>query len=253
MLVVSIVGLLSILTRPVTSAETAIDMPDLFLSRLENQVTPLWVSATAATTSNGDVRWDLLGEGCHTTYEILRSQDAKGYTSGRLEDGCVQWGPRFRDRIGVPRDTFNQLVESCTDILKGTIVAIDQGFYRGDPSSLLKVRAESFIKNRTVASDAGFVYICYPYAKFAIGETKFCKADERFEYRPRVGDTVIAFQFDEPLDVDRLLLDPDPESLSFENVEGRSDVPESIKRLLSRPLRGLPELEQELRRLTQQQ
>jgi hypothetical protein len=100
----------------------------------------------------------------------------------------------------------------------GRIEGISQGFFDGLPSSLLRVKVtEAFRSSKEVAKEE--VLIPYPFARFKVGVSTFCGGSATL-YQPAIGDQVLVFIYDPPLDAARTLVYPRSPELFFQTAGG---------------------------------
>ena len=203
------------------------DLPDVIFAKANGS--PFWVSADAATSTSQDIRWDILGEEARLTYEGVRTSrplikltdpgkpaeydlDYSGALTHWIEYGAT-YARHFNEPLG---RTLQEGAEDGRAQLRGEIVGIEPGFYRGEPSSLLEVKITRRLraKNKFAAND--LFYIAYPFARFSIGSINFCKQDSNFPFRPAVGDRILFFPFYEASDAEGRLITLGPQQMIFE-------------------------------------
>lgn len=207
----------------------------------EDPQPPVWVSAEAATTPDGQINWDLLGESAHQNYlGVLRmtppllakppgDQSAPQYdpNSSGLRPDCVYYGASYYDSPGHPSDrTLDDVFRNARTIARGRIVALTPGFYLGEPSTLLTVEIERTFRAPAERFQSDVLHVIYPYARFSIGGVSFCKGDTEFPYRPQVGDRSLVMPFRMPRDKGGSLFLAGPRELIFETGGGRLVLPQ---------------------------
>jgi len=126
-----------------------------------------------------------------------------------------------------PNRSLSDLAEQALAIYSGRIEGISQGFFSGLPSSLLRVKVtKAFRSSALVASDE--VLIPYPFAHFKIGPSTFCGGFHGM-FEPAVGDRVLVFIYDPPVDAAQTLVYPRSPELFFQTSAGRLIVPRELK------------------------
>lgn len=224
---ITILAALSVVASGRVPPAAGADLPGVIFAKANGS--PFWVSADTATSASRDIRWDILGEEARLTYEGVRNSKpmlkltAPGQPpeydldySGALPD-CIHYGATFENHFNAPSDrTLQEVARNARAQLRGEIIGIESGFYRGEPSSLLEVKITRRLraKNKFAAND--LFYIAYPYARFSIGSINFCKQDSNFPFRPAVGDQILFFPFYEALDAEGRLITLGPQQMIFE-------------------------------------
>jgi hypothetical protein len=205
------------------------------------RVDPLWISAKAAASEKGDVRWELFSpsdqdhlrsfladsERLRKEAQSSQGQQASGKRGTELECPLVL-ATLDEDRIEPkPNHSLSDLSEQALAIYSGRIEGISQGFFSGLPSSLLQVKVtEAFRSSDLVASDE--VLIPYPFARFKIGSSTFCGGPESM-FQPAVGNRVLVFIYDPARNAAQTLVHPRSPELFFQTAAGRLIVPQLLK------------------------
>lgn len=232
-------GLL-LLGIPVGSALAGGDVPGVIYMKTGPRTDPLWVSAEAATSEKGAVRWELFSSSDQdnlrrflASSERLRreakssqGQQADGKLGADLE--CPLTIASEEGRIDPkPNRSFSDLAEQALAIYSGRIERISQGFFSGIPSSLLQVKVtKAFRSSDQVASDE--ILIPYPFAHFKIGPSTFCGGFHGI-FEPAVGDRVLIFIYDPPTNAAQTLVYPQSPELFFQTSAGRLIIPRELK------------------------
>lgn len=232
---------------------------------------PLWVSAEAATTAEGEVDWALLGETARSVYESVveqpplpidfvgRMPEVSGVFYDTSPDGEItswlRYGPGSHEAPGGHLETLRQVVETATGIFLGEVVDLEEGFFLGDVGSLLRVRTERVVlsSDEHRASDEFFLF--WPEARFSIGDLHFWKENPVYPERPATGSRVLVVADRRvPFDAARKLILPRAEGVFVEPAEGglriseRTAVPSG-----SRAPSTLEEVVAELQQLVEEQ
>ena len=236
-------------------ASADLSAPPIIYTKSQN---PIWVSAEAAKSASGEINWGVLGEEAHRIYEgVLNSKPPLKLTepgksteydldfSGVLPD-CVHYGAAFEDHFNPPSDrTLQDVAKNARAILSGEIVGIDQGFYRGEPNSLLEVKVTHRVRASEKLASNDVFYVVFPFARFTMGGVTFCKQDSSFPYRPAIGDRILFFPFYESPDAAGQLLYLGPQQMIFEKRGDGLVLPARFKGNES-GYQGISELERSL-------
>jgi hypothetical protein len=233
-------GLLLLLTLPAGLALASGDVPGVIYMKAGPRVEPLWISAEAAS-EKGEVRWELfspydqdhlrsfLADSERRRREVESSPECQaGETRGTELECPLVLATLDEDRIDPkPNHSFSDLTEQALAIYSGRIEGISQGFFSGLPSSLLQVKVtEAFRSSDLVASDE--ILIPYPLARFKIGSSTFCGGFYRM-FEPAVGDRVLVFIYDPPVDDAKTLVYPRSPELFFQASAGRLIISKLLK------------------------
>ena len=143
------------------------------------------------------------------------------------------------------------MLRSAKGIFLGRIDSITPGFFFASPGSLLEL-----VDVRTIRGSLEYgtvqdrVWIRHPYAHFRTGALEFCSETQKETHVPTVGEQMIVFTFDAPLDHLGTLVWATLRDVVFESERGL-DVPEVL-----RPLAGnatsLPAMADRLREMLMQ-
>lgn len=207
---------------------------------------PVWVSAGAAS-ADGALRLDMFGDASrrnleeqvrhiaearktapppdHTPRDLQPVMERAPYLSEEL---CLSSSIVF-SHPQVPRDSFEALVRHARDIVGGRVVAIDQGFVNGLPSSMLEVELDTVLRSSGDFAASRTLYVVHPYAVFRIGNTAFCRKEPAYPYRPQIGDRVLLFPASAPIDAHDMLVWPEAEEVVAEKPEGGLVVGRSLQ------------------------
>ena len=126
------------------------------------------------------------------------------------------------------RDDFESLVKYSLDVIEGKVVEITQGFFGGNPGSLLKVDIAGSHRKSGAYAPLSSIYVAYRYAVFTVGSNFYCYKDPRFNYRPRIGDRVFLFPSQEPRDRHARLIIPEREEIIAQRTDGSFFAEEEI-------------------------
>jgi len=180
-------SLLLLLTFPTGLALACGDVPGVIYMKAGPRTEPLWISAEAATSKKGDVRWELFSSFDQDNLrrfladsERLRKEakSSQGHQAGGKSGADLECPLTLVSEEGridpKPNRSFSDLTEQALAIYSGRIEGISQGFFSGIPSSLLQVKVtEAFRPSDRVASEE--VLIQYPFAHFRIGSFDFLR------------------------------------------------------------------------------
>lgn len=255
-----------------TSAEAlAGDLPETLTNRDPSAQGYLWISARAAATPDGELRWRLFGdsdrsllrhEGQSLDRALRRvagsslsqtpqpsalqpaAERAPYLDKALCSRSTVLFSHRRDDK---PRDTWEDLRRYARAIFSGRVIAIDQGFQGGLPMSLLEVEVDQVVRSSDDYAHTGTFYVAYPYAVFTVGNQVFCRDEPKFEYRPQVGDRVVLFPSHLPRDRHAQMLDLEPSEILAQKPSGSVFLAEVLRS--EEALQGLDDLEALLQRL----
>lgn len=217
-------------------AERPVDrIPPVIASEPGRGGRPVWVSAVAAS-ADGRLRMELFGDGSRRNLEeqvrhiaearespcapqvgvdeLLPVMERAPYLS---EDLCVS-SSIVLSHPEASRDSFEALVRHARDIVGGRVVAVDQGFVNGLPSSLFEVELDTVLRTSGELEASDSLYVVYPYAVFRIGDSIFCREEPRYPYRPQIDDRVLLFPASAPIDEHHMLVWPEPEEVVAEKA-----------------------------------
>ena len=178
---------------------------------------PVWVAAEAAATPNKELNWSLF-----TPSEAETLNQAKS----SAECSTVFEAPVVERPNPKPNQTFKDLKDNAMGVYSGHVVNVIQGFFDGLPASLLHVEVENRLRSAKSVHQ-GELWVVYPYARFQIGDVKFCTGVESMD-RPAMGDRILVFVYGPPLDAGRKLIVPEPQEIFFEKSEGGLRLPKEL-------------------------
>ena len=236
------------LTSGGTSARVhVITPPQVMQSSVARATAPIWVSAEAAATEQGQLRSEAFEA---RYYDALQRYAARAAERRRMREtsaapassGCESYvGERpndWPDRKSP--STIDDLVRSSNAIYEGKVSAIVPGFFDGQPSSLLRVEVANALKSSAAYDPAAGLYVPYPAANFTIGNTRFCARPMHSNHEPRVGDRVLIFALHPPADDRGRLLHIESGDLLFESADGKLSIPNRFRNDITvRELRSL--------------
>lgn len=244
---VSAIAVLLCLTSGGTSARVQVITPPVIQSSVERATAPIWVSADAATTQQGQLRsevfetryYEALQRYAERTAERRRMRET---TAAPASNGCESYvGERPNDwPDGKSPSTLDELVRSSNAIYEGKVSAIVPGFFDGQPSSLLRVEVTNALKSSPAYDPAAGLYVPYAAANFTIGTTRFCARPMYSDHEPRLGDRVLIFALHPPADDRGRLLHIESGDLLFASADGKLSIPKRFRNDLTvRELRSL--------------
>jgi hypothetical protein len=150
---------------------------------------PAWVRADEVLTPSGEFNASLFSPG------------ARSIIQGRLQlpprDGCIWWGQEDEEegvQVGPDKPARKNLATTARIagwVFRAKVTARALGFNGSTPGTLLEVLPEETFKGPRDRN--GIHYIFFPVGTFWIGETKICKADERYPTLPEIGEHVVLF------------------------------------------------------------
>lgn len=239
-------------------------IPPILLGDAAQGGSPVWVAAEAAAV-NGQLRMEIFGDASRRNVQeeinaIARARERRPSdrpAAGQLlpamarapylSESLCESSTIIFDHPDVPRNSFEALHQYARDIVVGRIVAIDQGFVSGTPSSLLKVEIESVLRSSGDFAASRSLYVVYPYAVFRIGTTTFCRKEPAAPYRPQIEDRVLLLPASMPIDEHDLLAWPEPEEVIAEKTGSELVVARSLQE--QEPFTNLGSLDELIERL----
>ena len=219
--------ILSVVTAPSMGAQ----IPGTIEVQISNRLEPMWQSAKAVSTREGEVDWRRFSDDSRRELQEMAAENRKSAlragkaieTPGEVVCENVFGVPHTERIVPKPNRSLRDLVTHSEAILRGHIVDIEAGFIDGLPSSLLQIEVDEEPRTAPGVAAGGPVYLAYPFARFRVGETSFCTGIET-SYQPQIGDGVFLFLYERPLDEESVLLIPELEEMFFE-VDGQLVLP----------------------------
>jgi hypothetical protein len=199
---------------------------------------PVWVSRQAATADDGRVDWQLLGVEAWEAFSHLEAQptitiamaladpEMSAVVETVAEDGVskVRWhkygagafdlGHHWGHHRGHPSGEHL----STGSATLGTVLAVGQGFFRGEVGSLATVRIDRALRTEN-GPPTDLVYVYYPAARFSIGDVNFWKEPVGTLAVPGPGDR-IEVATDRPAAAAGPVFWPHQKSLTLERASG---------------------------------
>lgn len=189
---------------------------------------PIWISAEAVRTAENGVRWDLFKSADRGALQrhaqTQRKSRAASGASTESAAGCSEYfaGYEITRTDAKPSATFDDLVQQSEGIYRGTVTAIQPGFFKGFPGALLRLNIDAAVRPSAAYQDQSALFLFHPYKTFAVGDALFCTGST---YEPRVGDRVLAFALYPPQDASSSVIFPENQEYLFEDSDGVLHVP----------------------------
>jgi hypothetical protein len=213
------------------TAVTPQAIPDRISSATSGQ--PLWIAATAAITSGGVLRDDVLGSNASTVDRMYRRRSgshasdaapAAGIAQLTSDAQCSQtWSVPFGD------NELGHAAPRAIAIYEGTVSEIAGGFAGQQPGTLAHIAVTRTIQASPDVDPADGLLVFHDYARFATPTHTFCVG-----FRPlAAGDRVLLFVMRPPADAKRQLVF-DTDQIVIEH-EGHLTLPSATP--LRSPLR----------------
>jgi hypothetical protein len=212
------------------------EAPGVIYPKAGPRTAPSWVSAEAAATPDkSGLRWQLfsdtdlgnLSRFAAENERVKKERKSQGAIESALDCPIYVSTPDPERIDPKPNRSFADLEKQALAIYSGQIESISRGFFDGLPASLLQVKVtEAFRTSEQVARET--VLIPYPFARFKIGESTYCGGSTEM-YQPAIGDQVLVFIYDPPLNAARTLVFPRNPELFFQSTAGRLVVPAPLK------------------------
>ncbi len=217
-------------------------IPHLIESEVQGYAgAPLWVSAQAAADDKAVLKWELFDEHAPTR-DILERQwegvESKGVSKvlqngmkvQLLDHGNCEPQVLMADHLNdqSPAQSFRDLIEHSKNIFEGTVVAVEPGFYRGAPASLLKVKIHHRLRASDQYADASQLYVYHSAAHFKIGPFEFCGYSPGVE--PKPGNGILVFDFAGLATKNPMLLTPGDDKVFIGDSSGDLSSPKQLRK-----------------------
>jgi len=196
---------------------------------------PLWVSAEAAVTKDGEMNYDLFHSPSMRQY---REAHAKQYRlSRKANQSDISWEecfqverrvPKAPSIKGKPENTLEDLVQHSDAIIEGTIVQVTPGFLVGHQTSLVTVQVSGRLKSSPGFREQEYVYVDYPVAKFTVGGITYCIDNADLPIGPKIGARVLLFPYRKPWDTTGSFITIEPNKIFIEDLDGKLLKPKAL-------------------------
>jgi hypothetical protein len=170
-------------------------IPNVVASSLP-KAKPLWVSADAAFSGEGDLRRDRFDDYVISMLNAHRDSERKAELSAGQSSRClITLNSSGIERVADDH-TPDDLARNAHTVIKGTVAASRPGFYLGQPGTLYAVRVSEFLKT-TASSPRRVVFIFAETARIETASGAFCASST--SATPAIGDRVLLFAlYDSP-------------------------------------------------------
>lgn len=157
----------------------------------------VWISASAAIGEDGQLKTEYfvsssrLAQRLEQTTKMASTLDFPLFVEGEDQVQCTSFMlSSFDTRTGLGDDQF---LDASKYVFTGRVADASQGFSIGTVGTLLSIEVtENFVdKDDRPLSDHVFVF--FPYARFALGNERFCRGHFSGAVVPKIGDTVAVF------------------------------------------------------------
>lgn len=163
---------------------------------------PVWVPASAAFDSKGDLRNDLFDEATRKRFDRLRKKNS---------------GAECEVFVGPPSElphvsgSLDERTQRALAIAAGTVIEAEQGFYFGSPATAFAIHVDERLKAFGRASrNAEIVRIVVNQAKITTAKGMVCSTPGTDARVPQVGDRVLVFAYVDPIDEDGRIFQVNP-------------------------------------------
>jgi hypothetical protein len=197
---------------------------------------PSWVAADLAVAPDGSLREAMLGQHTSTLRDVARANAALIAKEAHTRDGNAT--PEARDdrcRItfgAIPRNerplsSLDELTAHAAAIVSGEVLAARQGFFGGQPGTLLLLDAK-YLKG----TPAAVVLFFYPFAEINTTEGAICTKPLGDYLPPEAGDRLLIFAMSEPvIENGRTILSVNVEHQLIHARQGRTLAPRAVQSL----------------------
>lgn len=212
-------------------------VPSLIESQVEGVAgPPLWVSAEGLLTGEVQLdRADLDMSG--SLRRFLNEQQSIQSTPGIEAD---KKGLRLIEKsdckefvvasdhldTSLPAQNLGDLLRNGRSIFSGNVEAVEPGFFRGIPSSLLKVKVTKWLRSSVMEEEVDHIYVYHPEAYFSLGAQQFCGRSLGSQVRP--GDRILVFNYSDLSAGQEILVTPREEQVFIETSKGTLILPPSV-------------------------
>ena len=94
--------------------------------------------------------------------------------SSGMHPECVYYGAAHFDYVNAPPGgTLDNVVRNAQAVLRGQIVDLTNGFYLGEPNTLLTVRVERRVRASKAFPESTTFYVVYPQGTLQYRESQF--------------------------------------------------------------------------------
>lgn len=217
--------------------------PELIPSIVKDHPIPLWVAATAASDSNGNLRSDRFEAYQRESLEaaVARNHQARlaqGHAPGPVSPNAPPVaGVDCQELFGGPvegrveakaNNSLEDLTTNSVAVYRGHIQRIIPGFSDGVPQSLLQIKVDETLRQPPGERRLGLLFLIHPWARFWIGDQPFCTGVAP-THEPREGDRVLFFRYDPSLSPALGVFAPELEEVVFERATGGLTLPRGLK------------------------
>lgn len=171
---------------------------------------PFFVSLAAAVGPEGQIRWEVFGPPARRQLELAMQHPARAETTKPCPVRTVTPGGPTR-----PYRTWPELTTNASAIIRGKIVASTPGFEFARPVTILEIGVSETIARQPGFPELRVVRVMNGEADFDIGGVRFCSAGPIAGFTPGVGDDVIVFAYEPPIDAAGTFILTAPEQLVF--------------------------------------
>jgi hypothetical protein len=209
---------------------------------------PFFISARLATDKAGQIQWSAFSEYDQIALKAelaQRERAAHGSTQGAGANAPCDTRFVTFTHLGRPYGSWDELVTGAAAVFRGRVVATTPGFEVTVPKTLLSVRVDEKLRGGADFPATGSIHVLYPAADFTIGGVRFCNAGPMGSFVPAVGDDVLVFTYEKPVDDQGTFMITVPQQLIFSRDHKLIAMPEIAR---GRESASLEELDQAFRR-----
>ena len=183
----------------------------------------LWVAAQDAFTADGELDPHLFSARARERLDDLRRRNG---------DTCTYAAAAPALELHARVDSLEDLAAAAQTIVTGTVIAAENGFYRGDPGTLFTIRVAESMKRPSRAS-LSTVYLFVPIAEIPTSRGMICARGPLHSLMPRAGDDVLFFTHLPPLDRESRLFSVEPHLQLLVQTRDVLQVPEPLRKTWS--------------------
>jgi len=171
---------------------------------------PLWVPAAALLDDAGEPRWDAI--------DARLAEQLRRAASSFLEHGPGSCSTTIACGLAPARPYFSlqDLVDHASAAYRGRVVAVEDGFTGGSsPSRLLDVSVQRILWAHDGMPRTEVIRVLYPRGEFDFAGIPLCHYAAGFDRLAEVGDDLLLFAYEPPVDRASTVLVPEPEQIVF--------------------------------------
>lgn len=212
-----------------------VTIPDTIASSVPH-AKPVWVAADVAFDGTGHFRHEYFDDYVITMLDSFRASERDEERKAGTAD-CVGSLSSTGQERSVADNTVDDLAKNSSAILRGDVVSARQGFYFGQPGTLLAIQVASSLKRMSPVSSASVVYTFVQRARIDTPLGSLCaNSFDAATTIPQVGDRLLLFAVYDPVDATHAIIPADVQRTVVIERAGQLRVPKAFEHLRARNL-----------------